>query len=132
MFQDRSPHQEYFLEVNGNRLHYLDWAGQGETLLFVPGSGNSAHIFDDIAPRFSPMYHVLALTRRGHGQSEKPAGDYSTASLVEDIRQFLDLLDIHRVILVGFSMAGVEMTYFAGHYPDRVAKLVFLDAIFPK
>jgi hypothetical protein len=114
---DRSPHKSGFVTVNGVKLHYLDWGGKGETLLFLHGLGDSAHIFDDIAPKFTDHFRVLALTRRGHGLSDKPQTGYETSTLVEDIRQFLDALKIKRVSLVGHSMADKEMTLFAGLYP---------------
>jgi pimeloyl-ACP methyl ester carboxylesterase len=90
--------------------------------------GNSAHIFDAIAPGFSGRFRVLALTRRGHGQSDKPETGYDTDTLVEDVRQFLDALKIARVNLAGHSLAGNEMTRFAAVYPERLGKLIYLDA----
>lgn len=71
---------------------------------------------------------MLALTRRGQGQSDAPASGYDPPTLASDIRAFLDLLGIEKAILVGFSAAGSEMTYFARAYPQRVDKLVYLDA----
>jgi len=118
--------------VNGVKLHYLDWGGKGEVLLFLHGLGDSAHIFDDIAPKFTDHFRVLGLTRRGHGQSDKPPTGYETTTLVEDIRQFLDALKIKRVSLVGHSMADKEVTLFAGMYPQRVRKLVYLDAAYDR
>ena len=47
---------------------------------------------------------------------------------MEDIRQFLDVLKIERVVLVGHSLADDELTRFAGVYTDRVIKLIYLDA----
>jgi pimeloyl-ACP methyl ester carboxylesterase len=129
---DRSPHKSGFVTVNGVKLHYLDWGGKGEALLFLHGLGDSAHNFDDIAPRFTDHFRVLALTRRGHGQSDKPETGYETSTLVEDIKQFLDALKIKRVTLVGHSMADKEMTLFAGQYPQRVKKLVYLDAAYDR
>jgi non-heme chloroperoxidase len=125
---DRSPHRSRSITANNVKLHYLDWGGKGETILFLHGLGDTAHIFDDLAPRFTNQFRVLGLTRRGHGQSEKPDVGYDTATLVEDIRQFLDALKIQRVVLVGHSLAGDELTRFAGQHPDRVVKLVYLDA----
>lgn len=127
-WMDRSPHRSEFLTVNSVKLHYLDWGGKGQSILFLHGLGDTAHIFDDLAPRFTNQFRVLGLTRRGHGQSEKPDGGYDTATLVEDIRQFLDALTIQRVVLVGHSLGGDELTRFAGQHPDRVLKLVYLDA----
>jgi pimeloyl-ACP methyl ester carboxylesterase len=125
---DRSPHRTGFVTINGVKLHYLDWGGQGQALLFLTGMGNSAHIFDTIAPMFTDRFRVLSLTRRGHGRSDKPETGYDNDSLVEDIRQFLDALDITRVSLVGHSLAGNEMTRFAELYPARLGKMVYLDA----
>lgn len=127
-WRDASPHRSAFVNVNGLRLHYLDWSGEGETLLFLHGMGHSAHIFDELAPKFTGRHRVLGLTRRGHGQSDKPETGYDTETLVEDIRQFLDLMKVRRVSLVGHSMAGTEMTRFAILHPGRVSKLVYLDA----
>src|SRR4029077_964346 len=100
--------------------------GKGDTMLFLHGLGDTPHSFDDLAPKFTNQYRVLGLTRRGHGQSEKPDTGCDTATLVEDIRQFLDALKIERVVLVGHSIAGDELTRFAGVYLDRIIKLVYL------
>jgi pimeloyl-ACP methyl ester carboxylesterase len=127
-WEDRSSHRSDFVTVNGVRLHYLDWGGRGDTLLLLTGMGNSAHIYDDLAPQFTDRFRVLALTRRGHGQSDKPRTGYDTETLVEDIAQFLDALKIERAHLAGHSLAGDELTLFAGRYPERVGKLVYLDA----
>jgi pimeloyl-ACP methyl ester carboxylesterase len=129
---DRSPHKTGFVSVNGIKLHYLDWGGKGRVLLFLAGVGNSAHIFDDIAPKFRDRFKVLALTRRGHGQSDKPTTGYDLATLTEDIRGFLDQLHISRATLIGHSFAGDELTSFATLYPDRVDKLVYLDAAYDR
>jgi pimeloyl-ACP methyl ester carboxylesterase len=121
--------RESFVAVNGVRLHYVDWGGRGPTLLFLIGGGNgSAHTFDSFAPRFSDRFRVLGLTRRGQGPSDKPSSGYDTRTLVEDIRAFIDAMGIERVILIGHSIAGAEMTRFAGLYPNRVSKLVYLDS----
>jgi non-heme chloroperoxidase len=127
-WKDQSPHQSSFVTVNGVKLHYLDWSGKGETILFLHGLGDTAHIFDDLAPKFTNQFRVLGLTWRGHGQSEKPDTGYDTATLVEDIRQFLDALKVERVILAGHSVAGDQLTRFAGMHSNRVLKLVYLDA----
>ena len=50
--------------------------------------------------------------------------------LVEDIRGWLDELGLERVVLVGHSMAGNEITRFAALYPDRVDQLIYLDATY--
>lgn len=131
-FIDPSPHRTGFVVVNGVRLHYLDWGGSGRPLVFLHGLGNSAHIFDDLAPEFVDSFRVLALTWRGHGRSDSPEAGYDVDTLTEDLRQFLDTMKIDRAILAGHSMAGEELTRFAGLHPGRVEALVYLDAAFDR
>lgn len=118
-----------FVRVDGIRLHYLDWSGEGTALIFLTGMGSSAYIYGKFAPRFTDNFRVLALTRRGHGDSDYPETGYDPDTLVEDIRQFMDTLHIQKAVLAGHSLAGVELTHFAATYPERVEKLVYMDAL---
>lgn len=129
---DKSPHKRDFVNVNGINLHYLDWGGSGDVLLFLAGMVCNAHIFDQFAPCFTDRFHVMALTRRGHGESDHPETGYDVDTLTQDIRQFLDALGIEKVILAGHSMANVELSHISALYPDRVLKLIFLDAAYDR
>jgi pimeloyl-ACP methyl ester carboxylesterase len=129
---DTSPHRSDFVQVNGIRVHYLDWGGGGPVLLFLTGMGLSAHIYDQFAPRFTDRFHVMAVTRRGQGDSDCPETGYNADTLTDDLRQFMDAVGIDRAILVGHSMANVELCHFSALYPDRVLKLIFLDAAYDR
>jgi pimeloyl-ACP methyl ester carboxylesterase len=121
--------EERFVVINGVRLHYVDWGGEGECLLFLtPLGGDLLEQFGSLAPQFTDRFRVLGLTRRGQHPSEKPAGDYDTDSLVRDIVGFLDAMGASRAHLAGQSIAGSEMTRLAVTHPSRVSKLVYLDA----
>jgi pimeloyl-ACP methyl ester carboxylesterase len=124
---DTSPHRSGFVEGDGVRLNYLDWGGSGPPLVMIHGIANSPHIFDDLAPLLTDHFHVLAYARRGHGQSEAPAGPDSSEALTSDLTHLLDNLGIKRANLLGWSMGGDEITEFAGRYPERVEKLVYLE-----
>ena len=126
--QHVSQPPDAFVTIKGVRLHYFDWGGRGQVLLLLTALGDTGHGFDSFAPRFTDRFHVLVLTRRGQGQSDKPTSGYDTDTLAGDIKGFLDLLRIDRVNLAGHSIAGAEMTRFASRYPERVRKLVYLDA----
>jgi len=127
---DKSPHSSHFVKANDIRLHYLDWGGSGPALLFLAGRGCNGHIFDELAPCFTDFFRVLALDRRGHGDSEAPESGYDIDTLTEDIHGFLECLDIERVILAGHSLAGIELTHFATCYPERVQALIYLEAAY--
>jgi len=126
---DNSIPKSNLVHVNGIRLHYLDWGGDGQALIFLTGMGSSAYIFGGFAPLFADKFHVLALTRRGQGDSDYPETGYDADTLTEDIRQFMDALHIEKAILAGHSLAGVELTHFAATHPTRVEKLIYLDAL---
>ncbi len=130
--KDDSPHTSGFATVNGVRLHYLDWGGRGEVVLFITGMGDTAHIYDWMAPKFTDKYRVVALTRRGYGESDKPETGYDVETLTDDVRRFLDHMKIKRVYLIGHSAGGNELTNFASRFPKRTLKLVYLDAAYDR
>src|SRR5688500_8710548 len=105
---DTSPHTSGFVTANGIKLHYLDYGGNGEKLLFITGAGNNAHVFDELAPRFVDTFRVLAITRRGYGESDKPERGYDVATLTEDVRGCLDVMKIDKANLLGHSAGGNE------------------------
>jgi len=127
---DKPSYKSDFVNVNGIRLHYLDWGGSGETLLFLTGMGCSAHLFHPFAARFTDNFRVLALTRRGQGESDYPETGYDPDTLIDDIYDFLAFHKIEKVILAGHSLAGIELTHFTKKFPDRVLKLIYLDSVY--
>ncbi len=124
---DPASHTSGFVTVNGVRLNYLDWGGTGPFLILIHGYGDNPHAFDDLAPAFTDRFHVIGYARRGHGRSESK-GPYDVATLTEDLRQLMDSLKISKADLAGWSMGGDEVTAMAGTHPDRVGKIVYLDA----
>jgi pimeloyl-ACP methyl ester carboxylesterase len=113
-------------------LEVLDWGGRGAPLVFLAGLGNTAHVFDSFAPQLADGFRVVGITRRGFGASagSPPASDLDT--LVADVTAVLDTLGLGRVVLVGHSIAGEEMTRFAELHPRRCAGLVYLDAAYDR
>lgn len=120
--------QSKFIKVNGINLHYLDWGGQGTVLLFLTGLGNSVYIYGSIAPRFADRFHVIALTRRGHGDSDCPETGYDIETLTDDIDQFMTALEIDKAVIAGHSMSNLEMCHLSVLHPEKVIKFVFFDA----
>lgn len=113
-------------------LEVIDWGGHGQPLVFLAGLGNSAHVFDEFAPRFTDNFHVLGITRRGFGASSGALPPNNLDTLVADIKNTLDSLHVGAVVLVGHSIAGEELTRFAETSPARCAGLVYLDAAYDR
>lgn len=128
-WKDPSPHRVQFVTVEGGlRLEVLDWGGSGKPIVLLAGGGNTAHVFDDFAPRLRAYNHVYGITRRGFGKSAFAAPDLVEDRLGQDVLAVLDSLRLNRSILVGHSIAGAELSWIANKRPDRVAGLVYLDA----
>ena len=73
--------------------------------------------------------HVYGVTRRGHGLSSKPSSGYDEQRLAEDIWQVLIKERIDKPVVIGHSAAGVEMTALARQHSDRLAGVVYMDAL---
>ena len=129
-WQDPAAYESGFANLDGITLHYLDWGGSGEVLLFLAGGGQTAYVVGGLADRFKESHRVLALTRRGTGESDHPDDGYTIDDHASDIVAFLDEVGVARATLVGHSMAGGEMTRVAELYPSRVQRLVYLDAMY--
>jgi len=125
-------HIKFINRSSGNKLEVLDWGGTGEPIFFLAGLGGTGHIFDDFAPNFTDAFHVYAITRRGFGVSDQPATDYSVATLAKDILAVADSLHLLRVILIGHSIAGEEISKTSSQYPHRVSKIIYLDAAYDR
>jgi non-heme chloroperoxidase len=130
---DSSPHKVQFVTVqDGVQLEVVDWGGLGRPLIFLAGSGDTAHAFDNFAPKFTGQNHVYGITRKGFGASGKPApanGNYSADRLGDDVVAVMQALRIERPVLVGHSLAGEELSSIGSRFPKKLSGLVYLDAV---
>lgn len=118
--------------VDGDvRLEVLDWGGSGRPVVLLAGGGNTAHVFDEFAPKLTAHGRVYGMTRRGFGASGFSTSERAVDRLRDDVLAVMDALEIDRPVLVGHSIAGAELSAVATSYPDRVAGLVYLEAGYP-
>jgi len=120
-------------------LQVRDWQKPGATgpaIVLLAGLGANARCFDSLAPALAADSRVVAISRRGYGLSDKPrpvrsaTQYYEVDTLASDLKAVLDELGLLRVVLGGHSVAGNELTRFAGRFPERVQGLVYLDTSF--
>jgi len=96
-----------FVEVDKDvRLEVLDWGGSGRPLIFLAGGGNTAHVFDEFAPKFTSNNHVYGITRRGFGTSGFSLSGSAVDRLRDDVLTVIDQLKLKGPVLVGHSIAG--------------------------
>jgi pimeloyl-ACP methyl ester carboxylesterase len=120
---------DQFVRVNDIQLHYLDYSGGDPTLVLIPGMTSNASVFQGlIKAGLSSKLRVIAVDLRGRGSSGKPRSGYGMADFAGDLLGLLDALGLGRVVLGGHSFGGSVSIYMAAHFPDRVSKLVLIDA----
>ena len=112
------------------QLEVLDWGGSGRSLVLLAGGGNTAHVFDEFAPKLATEFHVYGITRRGFGASQFSSVD-NKDRLAKDILIVLDSMNINNSVLVGHSIAGAELSSISRVVQSRVAALIYLEAGYP-
>ncbi|MGP6139127.1 MULTISPECIES: alpha/beta fold hydrolase [unclassified Jeotgalibaca] len=107
----------------------------GTPLLFIHGSGPGVSAYANwrlVLPLLEDVAHVYAMDMVGFGFSDKPTGDqvnYGKDLWTTQIIDFLDALDIEKVILVGNSFGGSLAFSTALEVPDRVEKIITMGAM---
>lgn len=129
MLAQDSESKVQFVEVEpGVRLEVVDWGRQGRPVVLLAGLGDTAHVYDQFAPKLIDAYHVYGITRRGFGASSVPTSGYAPARLAYDVVQVLDRLKLDRAVLAGHSVAGEELSVLGARNSNQIAGLVYLDA----
>ena len=118
-----------YVTVNGLRIHYLDFGGDGkQPLIMLHGIGRVAHTFDHVASHFNQNYHVMAVDMRGHGDSDwDPKAAYLVEDYVKDIEGLAQQLRLRNIVIWGNSTGGRVAQVFAGLHPDLVAAVIAED-----
>ena len=132
---DSTPHSVQMILVEpGVKLEVLDWGGSGKSLVLLTGLPDTAHVFDDFAPKLTAHYHVYGITRRGRGTSSAPepnVTNYSARRLGVDVLAVIDALHLNKPVIAGHSIAGEELSYIGSHHPEKVAGLIYIEAGYP-
>jgi non-heme chloroperoxidase len=121
------PIDHYFRASDGARLHYIE-AGQGPTIVFVPGWTMPADIWAPQIRRFAERYRVVAFDPRGQGKSDVAADGYAVERRAADIHDLIAQLGPEPVVLVGWSLGVLEsLAYVKFHGSEHLRALVLVD-----
>jgi hypothetical protein len=100
------------------------WVRHSADTATSAGLGNTAHIFDKVAPKLTTAYHVYGITRRGFGASSVPASGYSADRLGDDVLEVMAALELIKPVLIGHSIAGEELSSVGSRRPELVGGLI--------
>ena len=113
--------------VHGHRRAFVR-AGSGPALLLLHGIGNNCQTWAGVIDRLAESHTVIAPDLLGHGDSDKPRGDYSIAAYANGMRDLLSVLDIERATVVGHSLGGGIALQFAYQFPERCERLALVGS----
>jgi pimeloyl-ACP methyl ester carboxylesterase len=102
----------------------------GTPLVLVHGISDSAKSMQPLMAELPASIRAIALTVRGHGDSDEPAGPYDTATMARDVAAVMDAVGVRRAALLGHSMGSMIAQRFAVDYPERLTALM-LEGAFP-
>ncbi len=116
---------------DGVSLFVRDWGGPDTAtlpVLCLPGLTRNSRDFDTLASRLAPR-RVICPDMRGRGRSDyaRDWRSYNPSSYLDDIRQLLSALGVHRVAVVGVSLGGLLGLAIAAAYPTILAGLILND-----
>jgi len=123
---------KYAALPNGMRLHYVS-VGSGLLMLFVHGFPEFWYEWKDQLAEFGRDHRAVALDMRGYNLSAKPAevSAYKAKHLVEDLRLLIEHLGAERCVMVAHDWGGAVAWNFAVAYPERLERLVIVNAPHP-
>lgn len=111
------------------RIHYLE-AGQGPSLLFIPGFTGAAEFWEPQTLAFSKSHRVIAMDPRSQGDSEKTYEGNFISSRAQDIRDVIDALNLAPVVIVAWSRAVSEtLSYVEQFGTGKVRAVVLVDGV---
>lgn len=117
--------------ANGINLHYQR-VGSGPDLIMIHGfTGNLAVWHLKMVPMLRREFCVTTYDLRGHGYSDMPPTGYSTDEMADDLRGLMDAMEIERAYVVAHSFGADAALNFAVRYPERLHKLVAIEATIP-
>ena len=111
--------------ANGLTLSYGAWGDvEGAALVVLPGPMDSWRSYSPVLDRLTPSMRVVAVSQRGHGDSDKPQTGYRVEDFASDTEQLFDRLGIEQAVVAGHSGSCLVARRVALDAPERVAGLV--------
>lgn len=121
-----SPELQYVV-VHGYRRAFRK-VGTGPALLLIHGMACDSSTWDRVIGPLSEHFTVIAPDLLGHGDSDKPDGDYSIGGYANGMRDLLTVLGIDKVTIVGHSFGGGVAMQFAYQFPERTERVVLVSS----
>jgi pimeloyl-ACP methyl ester carboxylesterase len=115
------------VNVDGLTINY-EVQGEGEPLLLIPylAADNACYAFQ--LPDYTKHFSCISVDLPGSGDSDKPAGPYSTTTYADQVAAFLGAIGIESAHVAGVSLGSAVATHVAARHPARVRSLTLNSA----
>ncbi len=119
--------QEKTATIYGTKIRYLE-AGSGPAVVLLHGLGGDASNWQANISALAAKHHVFVPDQIGFGKSDKPFINYRVGTLVDYLSALYKEWKIDRATVVGNSLGGFTAAAFALAHPQKVDKIVLVDA----
>ncbi|TAE29998.1 MAG: alpha/beta hydrolase [Cytophagales bacterium] len=118
-----------FVKTKNVRMHYLEWGNPKNTpLVWVHGSFTNSYELLSVAESLvKEGYYLIAIDYYGHGLTKIPKNEVSLYHVADDIKELMEVKQIKKAIIGGWSRGGIIATAFYDAYPDKVLGLILED-----
>ena len=121
------PFDSHYLDINKNRLHYLD-EGEGEVVLMLHGNPTWSFYYRNLVIKLRDQFRCVVPDHMGCGLSSKPQEyPYRLSTHIENVELLVSKLNLKRFHLVIHDWGGAIGMGLAKNMPDRVGKIIILN-----
>jgi len=108
--------------VNDITMNY-DQQGAGEPLILIPYLAADYACYAFQVAEYAKYFTCISVDPRGAGETDKPAGDYSTELFADDVAGFMEALGLERAHIAGLSLGAATGMWLAARYPHKIKSL---------
>ena len=112
-----------FVQANDLEIYYRE-EGDGIPLILLHGGTDTHKLWDPFIPHFAERYRVLTPDSRGHGRTINPSPGLSYQGMADDLARFIEVLDLNRPLIFGYSDGGQIALELGMRYPSLSRGLV--------
>jgi 3-oxoadipate enol-lactonase len=109
------------------RVRELRAGSSARTAILIHALAMDGTMWAAAAQGLQTTARIVAIDVRGHGESSKTPGPYTTGQMAQDLHDVANRLGIDRFVLGGCSMGGTIAQAFAGRWSDRLNGLLLVD-----
>jgi pimeloyl-ACP methyl ester carboxylesterase len=105
--------------------------GSGPVVLLLHGFGDTGVMWGPVVREIVKTHTVVVPDLRGMGRSSHPAGGYEKRTQAADMRAVMTALGYEHSAVVAHDIGNMVAYAYAARYPDKVDRLIVIDAPLP-